>query len=168
MECADNEKAAVGGQVTPHDDQICDDVTAASNEPKVDEVLDHSSSTSDPTGDSLPRSQDVTTTSIDLFANSRDSFDELVQNITLDKTSDAPESSPNPNANVTSNVITDLPSLVDDVTGRSHDLTRHLVLEVVVEEWREGERGRSRPELRLRLLEQSTMTESVVHLRDEW
>ena len=158
----------MGGQVTPHDDQIGDDVTAVSHEQRIDEVLDHSSSMSDPTSDPLPQSQNVTTTSIDLFANSRDSFDELVQNLTLDKTSDALESSPNPNANVTSNVITNLPSLVDDVTGRSHDLTRHLVLEVVVEEWREGERGRSRPELRLRLLDQSTMTESVVHLRDEW
>ena len=57
----------------------------------------------------------------------------------------------------------------DDITRRSHDLTRHLVLEAVLQQQEAGGRGeRGRPELGLRLLDQKTLRETEVCLRDGW
>ena len=108
---------------------------------------------------------DVSTGSHDLFDQSHDSFDELIRHVS----SDAPESSRNTTetTEVTSNTTEGALGLSDDITRGSHDLSRHLVLEAVVQEW-EGGGGRARPELMLRLLDQSTLKESVVYLRDEW
>ena len=108
---------------------------------------------------------DVSTGSHDLFDQSHDSFDELIRHVS----NDVPESSRNTTDTtvVTSNTTEGALDLSDDITRGSHDLSRHLVLEAVVQEWEEGG-GRTRPELMLRLLDQSTLKESVVYLRDEW
>ena len=105
---------------------------------------------------------DVSTGSHDLFDQSHDSFDELIRH----ESSDVPESSRNTTdtTEVTSNTTE---GVSDDITRGSHDLSRHLVLEAVVQEWEEGG-GRARPQLMLRLLDQFTLKESVVYLRDEW
>ncbi|CAI8031827.1 hypothetical protein GBAR_LOCUS18037 [Geodia barretti] len=121
-----------------------------------DDVLDQSSC------DVPSKPHDFTTRSHDLFDQSHDSFDELLRQAS---------NSSLRNPNDTNEVTTSDSSLGlrNDITRGSHDLSRHLVLEVVVQEWDGGGGGgRARPELMLRLLDQSTLKESVVHLRDEW
>ena len=60
----------------------------------------------------------------------------------------------------------------DDITARSHDLKHYLVLEravhdcVVDEE--QGTSRRRKSEVLLRLLDQTSSTEMLVYLRDEW
>ncbi|CAI8031826.1 hypothetical protein GBAR_LOCUS18037 [Geodia barretti] len=120
-----------------------------------DDVLDQSSC------DVPSKPHDFTTRSHDLFDQSHDSFDELLRQAS---------NSSLRNPNDTNEVTTSDSSLGlrNDITRGSHDLSRHLVLEVVVQEWDGGGGGgRARPELMLRLLDQSTLKESVVHLRDE-
>ena len=89
--------------------------------------------------DTPSKSHGVVNKSHDLFDQSHDSFDEIIKH-----------------------------SHTDDIIPQSHDLRRYLVLESVVREWDSEGGRRSRPELMLRLLEQSAMTENIVYLRDEW
>ena len=132
------------------------------------------------------KSHDISGGSHDLFDQSHGSFDELIRHThtayidAFEKTHD------HPTKNTTSTTLCDFSDSItkshdpnddvmrshdqtDDITRRSHDLTRHLVLEAVLQQQEVGGGGeRGRPELRLRLLDQTTLRETEVCLRDEW
>ena len=116
------------------------------------------------------KSRDVVNESHDTFNQSHDSFDEAIKqshhtyiDALINQHDDITERS----HDQTHDITVKSHDHTNDV-ARSHDLRRQLVLERVLQECPVDESGRTQPEVLLRLLDQSTLTESVVHLRDEW
>ena len=104
-------------------------------------------------------SHDVVSTSCDIMLTSHN-----------ETKSHAPLFQPHDHIN-TSHVIT---NESHDPTCQSRDLTRYLVLETALQECTEDSGalseggGRRKPEVLLRLLDEHSLTERLVYLRDEW
>ena len=128
--------------------------------------------------DVINESHDIINESHDLFNQSH----ELLESATskshdlLDKVTEKPhglmENVQNWSHDQSNDVTARSHDQSDDVTVKSHDLTHYLVLERAVQDCVEDEEHgtsrRRKSEVLLRLLDQTSSTERLVYLRDEW
>ena len=121
------------------------------------------------------KSHDVINESHDIINESHDLFNqshELLESATTSKSHDLLDKVAEKAHGPMENYQNGSHDRSDDVTVRSHDLTHYLVLERAVqdcvEDEEQGTSRRRKSEVLLRLLDQTSSTERLVYLRDEW
>ena len=134
-----------------------------------EDVLDQSH-VSNKSHDMPGKSRDVINESHDTFNQSHDSFDEAIKqshHTYIDALINQHDDITARSNDQTDDITVKSHDHTNDI-ARSHDLCRQLVLERLLQECPVEGSARTQPEVLLRLLDQLTLTESVVHLRDEW